>query len=255
MKNTYGMKNPCSKAREARENSQKRKSMWIWVSVKKSWHPVNSTFRVISDPRRVKERLAVINVCMWYQRFKNWRYKNKISTKRIIWRDERLQRENIRVEEWSGWFFAPTTWNNCHGEAADNLQRAHDSSIPLAGHFEVERPREREHFCVFDILLSLWNKKRMELKLSDHRLWKYINKIYFIYIKMGYTQDYTECFGQSNLMQVVIFSTEKAQIIFLVRKPKCDELSFGNVNKWKIVSFNLDKTLTDSQAYTLFLFY
>lgn len=50
-----------------------------------------------------------------------------------------------------GKVFNFVTWNNRHGEAADNLERANDSPIPLAGHLEVKRSRERKYFCVLDI--------------------------------------------------------------------------------------------------------
>lgn len=86
------------------------------------------------------------------------------TTKLIIWQNK-WQKEAVMIKE-DGWSFAPTTWNNRHGEAADDLERADDSSIPLAGHLEVKRSREREYFCILDIFLSLKQKKIIKILIA-----------------------------------------------------------------------------------------
>lgn len=47
-----------------------------------------------------------------------------------------------------------------HGQPADDLQRADDSSVPLARHLEVQRARQREHLRVLHVLLPLQQSKQ-----------------------------------------------------------------------------------------------
>lgn len=82
----------------------------------------------------------------------NWEFAKLISRQ-----NKWLWKEDVTIKE-GGWSFAPTTWNNRHGEAADDLERADNSSVPLAGYLEVERSRKREYFSILDIFFSLKQK-------------------------------------------------------------------------------------------------